>query len=91
LRVTKYTGADALPGSNRYAIEYGPLLLGLVGSLDLAGKYMRIPHDPGSPAGWLEPVPGITGHFTIRGKPGYEYMPYHEIQDQVFTCYPVIG
>ncbi len=91
LRVTKYTGADAVRGFDRYAIEYGPLLLGLVGSLDLAGKYMRVQQDPGDPALWLEPVPGQAGHFTIPGKPGYEYMPYHEIQDQIFTCYPVMG
>jgi DUF1680 family protein len=91
LGVTKYTGADAVRGFNRYAIEYGPLLLGLLGSLDLAGKYIHVQHDPGDPARWLEPVPGKAGHFTILGKPGYEYMPYHEIQDQVFTCYPVVG
>ena len=91
LRVTKYTGADAVRGFDRYAIEYGPLLLGLVGSLDLAGKYMRVQQDPSHPERWLEPVPGQAGHFTIPGKPGYEYMPYYEIQDQVFTCYPVMG
>ena len=89
--VTKYTGADVVRGFDRYAIEYGSLLLGLVGSLDLAGKYMRVPHDPGDPARWLEPVPGKADHFTIPDKPGYEYMPYHEIEDQVFSCYPVIG
>jgi DUF1680 family protein len=91
LRLTKYTGADAVRGFDRYAIEYGPLLLGLVGSLDLGGKYMRIQQDPGDTARWLKPVSGKPGHFTIVGKPGYEYMPYHEIQDQVFTCYPVMG
>ena len=89
--VTKYSGADTVRGFDRYAIEYGPLLLGLVGSLDLAGKFMRVQQDPGDPARWLDPVPGKAGHFTILGKPGYEFMPYHEIQDQVFTCYPVIG
>jgi hypothetical protein len=52
---------------------------------------MRVQQDPGDPARWLDPVPGKAGHFTILGKPGYEFMPYHEIQDQVFTCYPVIG
>jgi hypothetical protein len=91
LRLTKYTGADAVRGFDRYAIEYGPLLLGLVGSLDIGGKYMRIAHDPEDAARWLEAVPGKAGHFTIAGKPGYEYMPYREIQDQVFTCFPVMG
>jgi uncharacterized protein len=91
LRLTKYTGADIVRGFDRYAIEYGPLLLGLVGSLDMGGKYIRIAQKPEDVESWLEPVPGKAAHFTIAGKPGYEYMPYHEIQDQIFTCYPVIG
>jgi hypothetical protein len=91
LRLTKYNGADSVRSFERYAIEYGPLLLGLVGSLDLGGKYMHIAHNPQEWENWLEPVAGKPGHFTIAGKPGYEYMPYHEIQEQVFTCYPVMG
>jgi uncharacterized protein len=91
LRVTQYHGADSFAGVERYAIEYGPLLLGVVGSLDFRGKTIHIQHDPQRPADWLQPVAGQPGHYTIQGKPGYEYMPYYEIQDQVFTCYPVIG
>ncbi len=90
-RVTRYSGGDAIPGLDRYAIEYGPLLLGLVGSLDFRGKYIKINHDPVDPSAWLVPVAGKPCHFAVRNKPGYEYMPYYEIQDQTFTCYPVIG
>ncbi len=91
LRITRYQGLDAVPGHERWAIEYGPLLLGLTGPLDFMGRYTRIPHDPARVAEWLAPVAGKPGHFTIAGKPGYEYLPYHEIEDQVFTCYPVVG
>jgi hypothetical protein len=91
LRVTPYSGADRIPGMQRYAVEYGPLLLGVAGNLDLRGKYIGIQADAAQPAGWLLPIANRPGHFTVKGKPGYEYMPYHEIQDQVFTCYPVIG
>ena len=91
LRASRYHGEDALPGFDRYAIEYGPLLLGWVGPLDFMGRYARIQQDPSQVEDWLIPVPGRPGHFTVAGRPGCEYMPYHEIQDQVFTCYPVIG
>lgn len=91
LRASRYQGLDGVPGFERWAVEYGPLLLGLAGPLDFMGRYARIPHDPARLAEWLEPVPGKPGHFTIAGKPGYEYLPYHEIAEQVFTCYPVVG
>lgn len=91
LRVTRYQGADTIPGFDRYAIEYGPLLLALTGPLDFKGKYIRINQDPDTAMDWLEPVPGKPGHFWIKGRAGYSYMPYYEVEDQVFSCYPVIG
>jgi DUF1680 family protein len=91
VRATLYEGADGVPGCRRYALEYGPLLLGLVGATDFRGKYIQIRQDPAAPADWLTPIPGKTGHFAVKDKPGYEYMPYYEIQDQLFSCYPVIG
>jgi hypothetical protein len=91
LRVSRYHGLDSLAGFDRWAIEYGPLLLGLVGPLNFMGRFIRIQEDPTCPENWLRPVPGKPGHFTLKGMPGYEYLPYHEIQDQTFTCYPVFG
>lgn len=90
-RMSKYAGADVVADCDRYAVLYGPLLLGLVGHLDFRGSYIRIAHDPQQLSSWLQPVAGHRGHFTVRDKPGYEYMPYHEIQEQTFSCYPVIG
>ena len=91
LRSTRYHGADGIPGFDRYAIEYGPLLLGVVGKLDFRGKYVQIAQDPAKPSAWMQPVPGKAGHFKVAGKPGYEFMPYYEIQDELFTCYPAFG
>ena len=89
LRPRRYTGLDSVVGFERYAIERGPLLLGCVGSLDSHGRFVEIDQDPTEPATWLQPVNGQPGHFHVKGKPGYQFMPYHEIQDQVFTCYPI--
>ena len=33
-RLTRYTGMDKIPGHERYALEYGPILLAIEGSDD---------------------------------------------------------
>ncbi len=86
-RLTKYSGADELPGLARYAIEYGPVLYAVAGS---DYKSARI-------VGWsisdyksrLKPA-GEPMAFDIDGKPGYRLMPYMDIGcEEEFTCYPV--
>ncbi len=89
-RVSRYTGFDMIDGYDRYAIEYGTVLLGVVGPFDFNDDCIEIANDPANPASWLVPVPEKPLHYKIKGKPGYEYMPYYEIQDEQFTCYPVI-
>ena len=80
-------GVGPLPCESGH--ERGPLLLGVVGNLDWRGKYIRINQHPSTPESWLLPVGGKACHYTIKDKPGYEAMPHYEIQDQVFTSYPV--
>ena len=36
----------------------------------------------------LKAVAGKPLHFTVNGNPDFEYMPYLEITDQAFTCFP---
>ena len=89
IRVKRYNGADQIPGKARYSIEYGPILLAAVGSskVDLAvakGKGAE------SLADNLEAVPGSPLHFTVRGNPGQKFMPYWQISEEEFTCYPSI-
>jgi hypothetical protein len=89
IRVKRYNGADQIPGKTRYSIEYGPILLAAVGSskVDLAvakGKGAE------SLADNLEAVPGSPLHFTVRGNPGQKFMPYWQISEEEFTCYPSI-
>ena len=96
LRVTRYEGNDQVAdqkrgGRGRYAIEYGALLLAVVGPANSGGRYIRLLHGPEDPSSWLIPVAGKSCRFTVAGMPGYEVMPYHEVDDQIFTCYPVLG
>jgi hypothetical protein len=47
-------------------------------------------HDPKSVKIWLKPKSVQPLHFTIDGNPKVEYMPYWEVGDRYFTCYPVM-
>jgi hypothetical protein len=42
-------------------------------------------------ANHLEPVAGSPLHFAVRGNPGRTLMPYWQISEEEFTCYPSIN
>ncbi|HEV2326512.1 MAG TPA: beta-L-arabinofuranosidase domain-containing protein [Terracidiphilus sp.] len=93
-RATRYLGADQIPGKSRYSFEYGPILLAAVGpddpqKMEIAIEGEESGKEPGERlASLLEPIAGSPLHFAVRGNPGLQFMPYWQIQDQVFTCYP---
>jgi len=89
-RLTAYTGQERTVGQERFALEYGPILLALVGETDEKGG-ARIPITEADLPRFLQPKPGRPLHFTIGGDDRHEYMPYWEVADQPFTCYPVMG
>ena len=81
LKTTKYTGADSIPNANRYAVEYGPVLLATViegqdtnQSVDLNGL---IPDDS-------RPL-----HFNVAGDSVHYLMPYWLVSNEAFTTYPL--
>jgi hypothetical protein len=90
IRVTPYTGADQLPGEPRYSVEYGPILLAAVGSLK-AGLSIKGGKDPEHLADQLEPIDGLPLHFSVRGNPGLKFMPYWQVSEEEFTCYPTVN
>jgi DUF1680 family protein len=103
-RMNRYEGYDQIAGYSRYYLEYGPLLMALVGKSNLEHS-IRILNDPSQPSAWLKPVPRQPLHYQISTDEGYwrlredeawsqkafEYMPYYEVpQNQEFTAFPVI-
>ncbi len=38
----------------------------------------------------LQPVSGKPLHFTINTDNDLEYLPYFEVQNEIFTCFPEI-
>lgn len=88
LSLTRYTGADQIPGKQRYAVEYGPILLALIGPPDrtllVKGKY------PDDLLNQIHAKPGEPLHFLVEHNPGVEWMPYWKVETESFTCLPTI-
>ena len=89
IRVRRYNGRDQVAGSPRYSVEYGPILLAAIGA-----STVNLVVDKGREAehlaAHLEPVQGSPLHFTVRANAGQKFMPYWQISDEEFTCYPRI-
>jgi DUF1680 family protein len=89
LKLTRYKGSDQIAGRHRYALEYGPILLAAVGSTDLTLK-MEKGSRPEDLVVQLIPKPDQPLHFSIAQNHEIEYMPYWQVADQPFTCFPVV-
>lgn len=83
-RTTLLTGAEVIPGKDRYAIEYGPLLLAALGR---GGVKVNI--DINDVASCLKPVG--KGVFRVTSDRSKTYMPYMDIVDEPLTVYPIIN
>lgn len=87
-KATRYEGAEQVEGFERYAYEYGPMLMAFAGQLDDDSR-MQLNCEPEALPALLEPA-GSPMHFTLRGHPGVTVRPYLEIKpDVAFTCYPL--
>jgi uncharacterized protein len=89
-RLTRYTGADQAEDAPRYGLEYGPILMAVIGSPDTVlqvkgGKYAE------DLLGQISPKPGAPLHFQIAHNPDVELMPYWKVDQETFTCLPVIS
>jgi DUF1680 family protein len=77
----------------RWAFEYGPLLMAVAGTSgvefapdDNNGRIL-LNKDPEKYPEWLKPA-GKELHFNIEGYPEFFMLPYFEIRDERFSCYP---
>ena len=85
-RVTKYTGGEALPHRERWAMEYGPLLYAAMG----APNPVIVSWDPRKPEAWFEKLPGERPRFAVKGDSSHEYWAYADIHDEPFSVYPIV-
>jgi uncharacterized protein len=86
--VTKYSGEEKEDGYDRYALEYGPLLMAYVNLKDQNEKII-LPVNPEKLVKSLKLLPGKPLHYTADEKSDFEYMPYFEVQEEIFSCYPL--
>jgi len=84
MRSKLYSGAEEIPGKDRYAFEYGPLLLAAMGN---GGVTFEM--DPAHPDEWLKPI--SKNRFKLNGSNRHECMAYMDIADQPLTVYPVVS
>ncbi|TCK73465.1 DUF1680 family protein [Acidipila rosea] len=86
-RFTKYTGADQIPGTTRYAVEYGPMLYAAVGSpkirLSGFGSSEELENA-------LQPIDGKPLHYSLRGNDNVILMPYWQVSHEEFSCFPIV-
>ena len=86
-KLSRYEGIERNPDHERFALEYGPFLMAIEGGQSEAVLAMH----PEQLIAQLRPKAGSPLHFTIAGDERHEYLPYWQVQDEMFTCFPVIG
>ncbi len=48
-------------------------------------------HDAEHLANQLEPIAGAPLHLAVRGNPGQKFMPYWQLSEEEFTCFPTVS
>ena len=86
-KVTKYTGMEMGFEQNHYAIEYGPILMAMVG-VKAKKENIGVKTTNETIKSMLKPVQGKPLYFAIDGNSEFEYWPYFEVQEEPFSCFP---
>jgi len=89
--LVQYTGLDQNEDNyDQYALMYGPVLMALYGNCEGTSGTPRISVSPNTMLETITPVEGEYLEYYIPGCPGYRYRPYWRINDETFTCFPII-
>ncbi|MDR1594517.1 MAG: glycoside hydrolase family 127 protein [Prevotellaceae bacterium] len=84
-RITQYEGVDTVAGYERYAVEYGPILLAATGGdkapheIEASNLEKRLIPDKSQPL-----------HFSVANDTLTTFMPYWMISDQVFSVFTLV-
>jgi len=91
-RTIKYTGLDrAANGLERYALLYGPILMALQGPVEGASDIPCIRTTLQKLTSLLVPIEGKPLVYDIKNMPNYRYLPYSQIDQKTFTCFPIVN
>ncbi|MGO9271773.1 MAG: beta-L-arabinofuranosidase domain-containing protein [Terriglobia bacterium] len=89
LSVERYTGMDQIPDHERYAVSFGPILLAAVGAPEIRLRLENV-KQPDDLLKHLKPKPGQALHYLVEHNPGVEFMPYWQVDQEPFNCFPAI-
>jgi DUF1680 family protein len=88
LRAVEYTGFDqSEDNKSRYALYCGPVLLALTGNFSEI-EIPRLPFSPDEMEKNLIPLENLR--FAVKDHNAYRVIPYYAVQEEVFTCFPVL-
>ena len=85
----KYTGVDEAFQGNHYGLLYAGVMMAAVSSNDKDAFVIDV--TPENIADALVPVKGKPLHFRLKGNDSIEIIPYFEVQEQAFTCFPALS
>lgn len=86
-RRTRYSGADQVEGRERYALEYGPLLIAFL-DMEESELVVRDASSILDVAAKLRPVSDQPLHFNLGRT---EIVPYFQIMEEPSSCLPFIA
>jgi DUF1680 family protein len=89
LGAERYTGVDQIPEYERYAVSFGPILLAAVGAPEIRLRLENV-KQPEDLLKHLKPKPGEPLHFLVEQNPGVEFMPYWQVDEEPFNCFPAV-
>ena len=90
LKLTRYTGLDKIEGHERFALEYGPMLLALSRFQQRRAEATRRQVATKISCSTSSRIRTARLHFNIEGNPQFTFIPYWQVITEPFTCFPVI-
>ena len=90
-RLVAYHGMDPFAkDGDHYALEYGPILMAVVGDVDAKGD-AKLAVSPEKMIARLVAEPNKPLHFKIKGDTAHELLPYFMVHPaETFSCYPAL-
>lgn len=89
LGLVRYEGVDQIPGFERCAVTFGPLLLAAVGAPEVRLR-LETGRRPADLLKQLRPKPGEPLPFTVEQNRGIELLPYWQVDKEPFSCLPAV-
>lgn len=86
--VAEYKGLEPGFEHDHYAVLYGPVMLAAEYKADAGNAHIAVKASAKDIARKLRPIAGKPLHFTVDGDPSVEYLPYFEVGNEYFSCFP---